>query len=142
DDAVMWVNAAGQPMGKQYLRSGWRSNERVVAYDFAQVNHYAVKSRAEFLLKRARGTANSSDKGRIDLSYWERFDLNAHEDNTIRSGDLDGRLDALRRDADLAALERAARDVAARTIALQMEDAELRAFVETGEVPTAEAQPR
>ncbi|MEM9757006.1 MAG: glycosyltransferase family 2 protein, partial [Pseudomonadota bacterium] len=46
DDAVMWVNAAGQPMGKQYLRSGWRSNERVVAYDFAQVNHYAVKSRA------------------------------------------------------------------------------------------------
>ena len=51
-------------MGPKYLRSGWRSNKDVVAYDFAQVNHYAVKSREEFLLKRLRGTANSRDKSR------------------------------------------------------------------------------
>jgi hypothetical protein len=129
-DQVTWVNARGEPMGEKYLRGGWRSNKDIVAYDFAQMNHYAIKSREEFLLKRLRGTANSKDKSRIDLGYWDKFDLNSCEDASIRSGDLQGRMDEMLQDGDLAALHRATLDSALRTIEMQLEDPELREFVE------------
>ncbi len=129
-DQVVWVNASGQPMEEKYLTSGWRSNDRVVSYEFAQMNHYAIKSREEFLLKRLRGTANSKDKSRLDVGYWEKFDLNSCEDASIRSGDLQGKMDELLQDADLAALHRASVDSALRTIEGQLEDDELRAFVD------------
>ena len=93
--------------------------------------------REEFLLKRLRGTANSKDKGRIDMDYWDRFDLNACEDSSIRSGDLQGQMDEMLKDADLAALHRATLDSALRTIEMQLEDPELREFVE-GDLPRAE----
>jgi len=134
-DQVHWVNARGEPMGEQYLRSGWRSNKEIVAYDFAQMNHYAIKSREEFLLKRLRGTANSKNKDRIDMGYWDRFDLNSCEDSTICDDGLQTRLDDLLQDGDLAALHNAALDSALRTIEMQMQDAELRAFVEAGDSP-------
>ncbi|MBF9031580.1 glycosyltransferase family 92 protein [Rhodobacterales bacterium HKCCE3408] len=139
----VWLNAAGRPMGPKYIRSGWRSNADVVAYDLAQVNHYAVKSRAEFLLKRLRGTANSSDRGkvgaRIDLDYWDKFDLNAHEDASIRSGDLDATMARLLSDPDLAALDRAARTSARHVISDQMQDPDLAAFVAGEDGGAAEA---
>lgn len=137
DRQVMWVNASGQFIGEQYMRKGWRSNKDIVSYEFAQMNHYAIKSREEFLLKRLRGTANSKDKGRIDMDYWDRFDLNACEDSSIRSGDLQGQMDEMLKDADLAALHRATLDTALRTIEMQLEDPELREFVE-GDLPRAE----
>jgi hypothetical protein len=129
-DQVHWVNARGEFIGEQYMRGGWRSNKDVVAYDFAQMNHYAIKSREEFLLKRLRGTANSKDKSRIDLDYWDRFDLNSCEDASICRDGLQARIDALLQDGDLAALQRATLDNALRTIEMQLEDEELRAFVE------------
>ena len=67
---VTWTNAAGEPMGDQYLQKGWRWNKDNVTNKFAQVNHYAIKSREDFLLKRLRGTANSKNKDRIDMEYW------------------------------------------------------------------------
>lgn len=136
-DQVNWVNASGQPMGEKYLESGWRSNKHIVSYEFAQMNHYAIKSREEFLLKRLRGTANSKDKSRIDLGYWDKFDLNAQEDTSLRSGDLEGRIAEMLEDTDLAALQRASVDSALRTIEMQLEDPELRAFVEAGDVGVA-----
>ncbi|MCB1367205.1 MAG: glycosyltransferase family 2 protein [Rhodobacteraceae bacterium] len=129
-DQVHWVNGRGELMGERYMRSGWRSSKNIVAYDFAQMNHYAIKSREEFLLKRLRGTANSKDKDRIDLGYWDKFDLNACEDATIQSGDLQGRMEELLQDDDLASLHRAALDTALRAIEMQLEDPELRDFVE------------
>ncbi|WP_306045075.1 glycosyltransferase family 2 protein [Nioella sp. MMSF_3534] len=139
-DQVNWVNARGEPMGEKYLRGGWRSNKNIVAYDFAQMNHYAIKSREEFLLKRLRGTANSKDKSRIDLGYWDKFDLNSCEDASIRSGDLQGRMDEMLQDGDLAALHRATLDSALRTIEMQLEDPELREFVEGDSLAEVAAQ--
>lgn len=129
-DQVHWVNASGALMGEKYMRSGWRANKNIVSYEFAQMNHYAIKSREEFLLKRLRGTANSKDESRIDLGYWDKFDLNACEDSSIRSGDLQGRLDEMLEDMELNALYKATLDNALRTIEMQLEDPELRAFVE------------
>jgi len=140
-EQVKWVNASGRDLGEQYLTSGWRSNKRVVSYEFAQMNHYAIKSREEFLLKKLRGTANSKDRSRIDLGYWDKFDINSCEDASIRSGDLDGRIAELLEDADLAALHRATMDSALRTIEAQLEDPELRAFVDVGDIPSAQETP-
>ena len=136
-DQVHWVNASGVPMGEKYMRSGWRSNSGIVSYEFAQMNHYAIKSREEFLLKKLRGTANSKDTSRIDLGYWDKFDLNAQEDSSIRSGDLEGEIARLLEDTDLAALYRATVDHTLRSIEMQMQDPELKAFVEADTVDVA-----
>ncbi len=139
-DQVHWVNASGNLMEEKYLRSGWRCNDRIVSYEFGQINHYAIKSREEFLMKRLRGTANSKDKDRIDLGYWDKFDLNGREDTSIRSGDLDAALNTLLQDRDLKALHDASMDYAIRTIEMQMEDPELKAFVEGEDAQDVAAQ--
>lgn len=47
----------------------------------AELNHYAVKSAAAFLLKRARGLPNR--KKPIDLAYWVDRNFNTVEDTSI-----------------------------------------------------------
>ncbi len=142
DDMALWVNASGKPMGSQYFKTGWRSNSRIVSYEFGQINHYAVKSREEFVLKKLRGTANSKDKSRIDLEYWGKYDLNAKEDHSIRSGDLRGRIDSLLADTELRVLHEASLDVSLRSIEYQLQVPDHREFVTgssdeavTGDVP-------
>jgi glycosyltransferase involved in cell wall biosynthesis len=57
-----------------------------VSFEVAQLNHYLLKSREEFLLKKARGHAaralNDVAKDHISLSaeYWDAHDAN-HRDN-------------------------------------------------------------
>ncbi len=43
-------------------------------YRFAQVNHYCLRSRDSFLVKRERGRVNHVGQG-MDMEYWERFDV-------------------------------------------------------------------
>ncbi|RDC73210.1 glycosyltransferase family 2 protein [Rhodovulum sp. 12E13] len=130
---VRWLNGSGQEMSEAILRKGWRFPGGEEGYALGQVNHYAVKSREEFLLKRLRGTANSKDRDRIDMGYWERFDLNGETDTTIETERAAEEAERLLADADLAALRRAAVATARRVLAAQLEDARLRAFVEQGE---------
>ncbi len=137
-DAVRWVNASGRPMGEKILRNGWRSNAENIGWDFAQVNHYAVKSREEFLLKRLRGTANSKNKGRIDLDYWGKYDINTNKDDSIPvSGVADGVAELLK-DQDLKALYRACLLTCKKTIEYQKTDSKLANFIETGLLEKAE----
>lgn len=51
------------------------------ARDLVEVNHYAVKSVAAFLLKRERGLPNR--KKPIDLAYWVDRNFNKVEDTSI-----------------------------------------------------------
>ncbi|MDR6308751.1 glycosyltransferase family 2 protein [Pacificitalea manganoxidans] len=127
-----WVNGSGRDTGDHFYKKGWRSNADMVGYDLAQVNHYAVKSREEFLLKRLRGTANSKNKDRIDTDYWDKFNINTHYDNSIRSDGAQALIDAWMQDAELSALVRACHETCRRAIAYQMRDEKLRRFVESG----------
>jgi hypothetical protein len=43
-------------------------------YRFAQVNHYCLRSRDSFLVKRDRGRVNHVGQG-MDMDYWDRFDV-------------------------------------------------------------------
>jgi hypothetical protein len=42
-------------------------------YRFAQINHYALRSRASFLVKRERGRVNHMGQD-MGLDYWDRFE--------------------------------------------------------------------
>ena len=74
------------PGGKLYLRKGKRTRNPPVFYH-AQVNHYALRSAESFLIKRARGRANHSSHI-LGTPYWQRFNLNDVEDNSIRRYDI------------------------------------------------------
>ena len=80
-------------------------------YTVAQVNHYALRSRDSFLVKRDRGRVNHTGQD-MGLDYWDRFDVNDATCDAIRRYDgavADWRA-RLMADADLAALHRAAVD--------------------------------
>ena len=48
----------------------------------ARLNHYSVKSAAEFMVKRLRGLPNRSTKS-LDLGYWAERNFNTVEDHAI-----------------------------------------------------------
>ncbi len=129
---LKWTNAAGKPMGDQYLTKGWRGSKDNVTDEFAQVNHYAIKSREDFLLKRLRGTANSKNKDRIDMEYWDKYDINTIEDTTIPTDGLRAQMDAWLEDSDLAALARGCAECSQRALDYQLEVPEFRTFIDTG----------
>lgn len=53
-----------------------------IARDLVQLNHYSVRSAAEFMLKRARGLPNHQQK-QVDLTYWVERNFNTVEDASI-----------------------------------------------------------
>ncbi|MBC6437047.1 MAG: glycosyltransferase family 2 protein [Rhodobacteraceae bacterium] len=101
---ITWINCNWQHPERLLEWPGKRSIPGFYMYGLAQVNHYAVKSRKEYLLQQVRDDARFGER---DLTYWKRLDMNACEDCTIRSGDLEGRIAALLQDADLCALHNA-----------------------------------
>ena len=137
--AVTWVNGSGKPLPDKIRRTGWRTGKDTWGKDLAQVNHYAIKSREDFLLKRLRGTANSKNKGRIDMEYWDRYDLNANEDRTIKTDGIRAIMNKWLADPDLAALHRACLHCARLVLDYQLEIPEFAKFVETGEFPRDQA---
>ncbi|EAR52757.1 hypothetical protein OG2516_00984 [Oceanicola granulosus HTCC2516] len=138
---VKWVNGSGVELDEKILHKGWRSNAETVGYELAQVNHYAIKSREDFLLKRLRGTANSKNKDRIDMEYWDRYDINTCADATIPTGGIRPIMEEWLRDDDLAALVRACQECALRVLEYQLRAAEMRTFVDTGMFPSKQQEP-
>lgn len=55
-------------------------------YSVAQVNHYALRSRDSFLVKRDRGRVNHSNEV-MEIDYWDRFDVAEVACDAIRSYD-------------------------------------------------------
>jgi hypothetical protein len=55
-------------------------------FDVAQVNHYALRSRDSFLVKRDRGRVNHSNDV-MEIDYWDRFDHAVTACNAVRRYD-------------------------------------------------------
>ncbi len=73
--SVKWINGSGQDVTARYRDTNWRSNQKTKGYDLVQLNHYALRSRDGYFVKRARGRAlHIGDQ--IDHSYWMRMDWN------------------------------------------------------------------
>lgn len=74
------VNGSGLPLS-EYHNAGWRSTDPGLR-KLAQVNHYMVRSAADYLLKCVRGRPNHSARS-IRLRYWRNADMNGQEDHGL-----------------------------------------------------------
>jgi hypothetical protein len=81
-DSQLWVNGSGRPMEDWFKLRGWRSIRRTVGYDWAQINHYAIKSMDAYSLRKFRGNANVK-KDKYNSDYWSLQDRNEVEDKNI-----------------------------------------------------------
>lgn len=144
---VRWLNGSGQPMPDYFRFHGWRSIKRTLGYDWAQLNHYAVKSVDSYALRKLRGNVNNkADKYNAD--YWSLQDRNEVPDTRIlahapRRAEI---MAELLRDPVLGALHQAALDRAeARLAEYRQTDAyqTLRAgLIAAGQVPLGQVQAR
>ncbi|WP_341862187.1 glycosyltransferase family 2 protein [Gymnodinialimonas sp. 57CJ19] len=80
-DTVKWLNGSGRPMEDYFKFRGWRSIRRTVGYDWAQMNHYAVKSVDSYAVRKFRGNVNNK-KDKYNNDYWSLQDRNEVEDKT------------------------------------------------------------
>lgn len=107
--SVRWLNGSGQPMEDYFKFRGWRSITRTIGYDWAQLNHYAVKSVDSYAIRKFRGNVNNkADKYNSD--YWALQDRNeVRDDAMLRYSAARSRIfDALLTDPDLNRLHFAA----------------------------------
>ncbi len=81
-DSVLWVNGSGRPLETWFKLRGWRSIRRTVGYDWAQVNHYAIKSMDAYALRKLRGNVNLK-ANKYNTDYWSLQDRNEVEDLRI-----------------------------------------------------------
>ena len=81
-DSVLWLNGSGRPMEEWFKFRGWRSIRRTVGYDWAQINHYAIKSMDAYSFRKFRGNANLK-KDKYNADYWSLQDRNEVEDLNI-----------------------------------------------------------
>jgi len=81
-DTVKWLNGSGQPMEDYFKFRGWRSIRRTVGYQWAQMNHYAVKSVDSYAIRKFRGNVNNK-KDKYNADYWSLQDRNEVYDDKI-----------------------------------------------------------
>lgn len=116
---VLWRDGSGRavdPGGR--LFSDYRQDN----YALVQLNHYALGSAEDFLVKTDRGRANRA-AGAFDMGYWVERNLNQVEDRSILRHPLEAEVAALLADPALARLQAAAeRWRQARISALMAED--------------------
>lgn len=107
---VRWVDAGGQTMPVEYLKSGWSAHGNF-SHEYARLHHYAVRSIDSFLVKRDRGRTNhiNADQG---IDYWQSMNTNHVYDDSIlaRLPAAREEYDKLIADPELAALHVAACD--------------------------------
>ncbi|MEP5759926.1 MAG: glycosyltransferase family 2 protein [Litoreibacter sp.] len=81
-DEVKWLNGSGLPMEDYFKFRGWRSIRRTVGYQWAQMNHYAVKSVDSYAIRKLRGNVNNK-KDKYNSDYWALQDRNEVRDEKI-----------------------------------------------------------
>lgn len=79
---IRWLNGSGRPMEDYFKFRGWRSIMRTVGYDWAQMNHYAVKSMDAYAMRKFRGNVNFK-KDKYNTDYWALQDRNEVRDDTM-----------------------------------------------------------
>jgi len=78
------VDGSGQPVHPFLAKTPQRLSlyDLGVARDLVELNHYAVRSAAAFVVKRDRGLPNRATK-KVDLAYWVERNFNTEEDTSI-----------------------------------------------------------
>lgn len=79
-----WVDGSGRPLAPDIAGDAERILlwGEALATDLVQLNHYAVRSAEDFVMKAARGLPNRQGKA-VDLTYWVERNFNQVRDRTI-----------------------------------------------------------
>ncbi|MBJ3762232.1 glycosyltransferase family 2 protein [Maribius pontilimi] len=80
--SVKWLNGSGREMEEYFKFRGWRSIVRTIGYDWAQMNHYAVKSIDSYAIRKFRGNVNNK-KDKYNDDYWSLQDRNEVRDDAM-----------------------------------------------------------
>ena len=116
---VRIVNGSGTPLVDVNLRRQIKSlTAPQYGFDLVQLNHYPLRSLEAFVLKRDRGNANHDDRS-ADYRYWERYDHNTVQDDTVTrlQGDVEAARAELLKDPELSDLHAKAMAAARAKIA-------------------------
>lgn len=81
-ETIHWLNGSGLPMEEYFKFRGWRSIRRTIGYDWAQLNHYAIKSIDAYVGRKFRGNVNLK-KDKYNDAYWSLQDRNEVHDTSI-----------------------------------------------------------
>lgn len=78
-----WLDGSGNRLDSGFARA----DQRISLYNhpapkLVQLNHYSLRSAESFIVKRARGLPNHTDR-QIDLNYWVERNFNSEEDLSI-----------------------------------------------------------
>jgi len=79
---IHWLNGSGLPMEDYFKFRGWRSIVRTVGHEWAQMNHYAIKSMDSYAIRKFRGNVNNK-KDKYNADYWSLQDRNEVFDDSI-----------------------------------------------------------
>lgn len=125
-----WFDGSGRPLPPDFLRGRLFLPPGQDNMALAQVNHYALGSMADFLLKCDRGRANRQAAA-LDAGYWLDRNFAAEDDPSIAAMDPRSapHRAALRADPDLARLHAAALDWRRARLALLLAQEPWRAFL-------------
>lgn len=80
--SIHWLNGSGRPMEEYFRFRGWRSIVRTVGYDWAQMNHYAIKSKDSYAIRKFRGNVNNK-ANKYNSEYWSLQDRNEVYDDAV-----------------------------------------------------------
>ena len=77
-----WINGDGRPVSEQFSPKTAVMHGPDFGNALAQINHYALRSMASFLVKAERGLPNHGHVP-VDVSYWARRNFNDIEDRSL-----------------------------------------------------------
>lgn len=80
-----WVDGGGNPLPESFAKQDARINMYGIqaSTDLVQLNHYSLRSAESFMVKRARGLPNHTER-EIGLGYWVERNFNTVEDTSIQ----------------------------------------------------------
>ncbi|GHC10162.1 hypothetical protein GCM10007291_03280 [Gemmobacter nanjingensis] len=107
--SARWFDGAGRPLPPAFATGRVFSDFGQDNYTLAQLNHYALGSMADYLVKCDRGRANRAAEP-FDMGYWIERNFCAVEDRSVLALDSRDLRDTLLGDAVLAGLDAQARD--------------------------------
>ncbi|MCT8160254.1 glycosyltransferase family 2 protein [Pseudoruegeria sp. SHC-113] len=83
--AANWCDGGAKPLPALYAKAESRISLHPLTGTgaLARLNHYSLRSAESFLVKRARGLPNHTDRD-IDLAYWVERNFNTEEDTRIQ----------------------------------------------------------
>lgn len=81
--SIRWVNGSGHPVTECFFKHSWRVNRKNHGSDLAEIHHYALRSVEGFLMKRQRGSANTTNSNRVNGAYFRNFNHNEERVSTL-----------------------------------------------------------